>query len=85
MLIDQSNRARCSRIRNSEEPARKVRRKRWQTSCGFRLIRAFTPDHNAARWLTHYDRMSREWKREPGGRKVDLRMRRVNRSKGASA
>ena len=85
MPITQSNRTRCRRIRNAEEPSRKVRAKRWQTPCGFRLIRVYTPDHNAARWVTHIDRKSREWDLAPGGKRFALRARRLKLAEGRSA
>lgn len=85
MLIDQRNRARCTRIRNSEEPKRKVRAKRWRTPEGFRFIRVLSDDHNADRWMTHMARMRRVWNRAPDAKRFYLRLRRVNRSKAAAA
>ncbi|WP_374675568.1 hypothetical protein [Ideonella sp.] len=85
MPITQNNRTRCRRIRNVEEPARKVRAKRWQTSCGFRLIRVYTADHNAGLWVTHIARKRREWVRAPGGKRFALRARRLKLTEGRSA
>ncbi|HEX5684859.1 MAG TPA: hypothetical protein VFY73_12610 [Ideonella sp.] len=85
MQENQRNRVQCSRIRKSEEPTRKVRAKPWRTSTGFRLIRAFSPDHNIARLRTHLARMRRIWDREPGGKRFALRIRRIKQTKGRRA
>jgi len=80
MRAEQCNH-RCSRAREGNT-TRAVRAKRWQTEDGFRLIRTFTPDHNAARFVTHMARMKREWARAPGAKRFAMKMR---RRKGSGA
>lgn len=48
------------------------------TESGFRLIPAFTIDHNARRLQRHARRLAERERRTASGRKFALRLRRLN-------
>jgi|JI6StandDraft_1071083.scaffolds.fasta_scaffold364557_2 hypothetical protein len=50
---------------------------------GFRLIRAFTDEHNVHRLRAHVDRLGRQLKLSPQHRKFRLRIRRQKRKEKA--
>ncbi|RZI78136.1 MAG: hypothetical protein EOP38_28020 [Rubrivivax sp.] len=54
-----------------------------QTESGFRLVRAFTAEHNARRFRAHYNRLIRGFRRDL--QKVRLRGRRLRAAKVAAA
>ncbi|MBI5926334.1 MAG: hypothetical protein HY836_12115 [Aquabacterium sp.] len=50
---------------------------------GFRLIRAFTEEHNLSRFRTYVDELGKQLKRAPSNRKFRLRIKRQSRNEKA--
>ncbi len=48
-------------------------RKGWVTECGFRLVSAFSIEHNAMRFKTHMNKQ-RKLKRDPGAMRFRLKV-----------
>lgn len=57
---------------------REIRHPRFRTDCGFRLIRCFSPDHNAQRFLRHVAQQVAQDRRTASGRRFAMKMRRRN-------
>lgn len=57
-----------------------MHRNRLTLESGFRLIRALTPDHNAARLRKHVDRLRRRQKVDPLLQRLGIKRRREARA-----
>lgn len=62
---------------------RKVRTSPWKTEGGFRIIRAFTIDHNAQRFRRYVDQLGRKLHRDRAHKKFYLSLRRRKRADAA--
>jgi hypothetical protein len=54
-----------------------------QTESGFRLIRVFSDEHNAARFKVHVQRLTKQLALQPGAQKFRLVVKRARRNKNA--
>jgi hypothetical protein len=63
-------------VRKAKQP----RQSPWKTEDGFRLIRAFSIEHNARRFSRHVDRLDKEDRRTQSGRRFTIKLRRIRRA-----
>lgn len=57
--------------------AKQLRQSPWKTEDGFRLIRAFSIEHNARRFSRQVERLSKEDHRTQSGRCFAMKLRRI--------